>query len=97
MFDFEVHGLADEAQAKAVVSAFDELIRVGEGLEPHEVGLGWSVEDGRYWVSGETDYPIRVVRSRYWRPHFEAVLRAGVEATAPGATFTINWRYPDDD
>ncbi|MER6308164.1 hypothetical protein ACWCXK_03465 [Streptomyces sp. NPDC001739] len=96
MLDFEVHGLADEAQTKSVLRGLVELIRA-EGLQEHEVGLGWSVEGGRHWISGETDYPIGISRFHTWRPHFEAAFRERIQALAPAATAAINWRYPDDD
>ncbi|MFD3923186.1 hypothetical protein [Streptomyces sp. NPDC058595] len=96
MLDFEVHGLADEAQARSVLSTLAELIRE-EGLQEHEVGLGWSVEEGRHWISGETDHPIGVSRFYAWRPHFETAFRERVHTLAPAATASINWQYPDDD
>ncbi len=96
MFDFEVHGLADEAQTRSVVSALAALIDE-HGMQEHEVGLGWSVEDGRHSISGETDYPIGVSRFYLWRPQFEAAVRERVHALAPAAVASINWRYPDTD
>lgn len=96
MLDFEVHGLAGEEQVKSVVGALANLVRE-EDFQAHEVGLGWSVQDGRYWISGETDYPVGVSRFHAWRPLFEAALRERVRALAPAATASINWRYPDDD
>src|SRR3954463_4732192 len=97
MFDFTVDGLADEPQTKSVLGALTSLIRDQEGLAEHEVGMGWSVENGRYWISGETDYPIGISRFYAWRPHFEAAFQDRVHALAPTATTTINWQYPDDD
>ncbi|WP_310717642.1 hypothetical protein [Streptomyces lydicus] len=96
MFDFEVHGLAGEEEATSVVRALAGLVRE-EGFQAHEVGVGWSVQDGRYWISGETDHPVGVSRFHSWRPRFEAVLQERVRALAPAAAASINWRYPDDD
>jgi hypothetical protein len=95
MLDFEVRGLADEAQARSVVTALAELIR-DEGLAD-EVGLGWSVEDGQHWISGETDHPVGISRFHTWRPHFEASFHQRVHTLAPAATASINWQYPDND
>ncbi|MEU0629997.1 hypothetical protein [Streptomyces sp. NPDC005989] len=94
MFNFEVHGLADEAQAKSVLSTLAELV-IEEGLQEHEVGMGWSVEDGQHWISGETDYPIGISRFYAWRPHFEAAFRERVHALVPTATAALNWQRLD--
>ncbi len=95
MLDFEVRGLADEAQATSVVNALAELIR-DEGLED-EVGVGWSVADGQHWISGETDHPVGISRFHAWRPHFEASLHQRIHTLAPAATTSINWQYPAND
>ncbi|MCX4394160.1 hypothetical protein OOK39_26250 [Streptomyces sp. NBC_00264] len=47
MFNFEVAGLADEAQTESVLSTLAELL-AEEGLRDHEVALGWSIQDGRH-------------------------------------------------
>ena len=96
MFDFEVHGLADEAQTRSVLGGLVELVR-GEGLEDHEVGMGWSVTDGRHRISGETDHPIGISRFYAWRPYFETAFCERVRELAPEAEASINWRYPDDE
>lgn len=96
MFNLEVRGLADEAQTKAVLDSLVELI-ASEGLTDQGVGLGWSVEDGKHWISGETDFPIGISRMYAWRPRFETDFRERVLALAPAATATINWRYPDEE
>ncbi|MFD0294944.1 hypothetical protein ACFWJS_27675 [Streptomyces sp. NPDC127061] len=96
MFDFEVAGLADEAQTESVLSALAELL-AEEGLRDHEVALGWSIQDGRHWINGETDYPIGISRFYAWRPHFEGALQERVRTVAPAATASINWRYMDEN
>ncbi|MBF6175256.1 hypothetical protein [Nocardia blacklockiae] len=94
-FWFEVRGLSGEEEAKGVTEALAELVK-GEDLED-EVGLGWSVEEGVYWVSGETDYPVGIARFYAWRPRFEDDFQGRVRAVAPGAVATINWEYPDEE
>jgi hypothetical protein len=96
MFSFEVAGLADEAQTRSVLDSLAELV-AEEGLRDHEVGMGWSLQDGRHRITGETDYPIGISRFYAWRPHFEAAFHERVRALAPAATASIDWRYPDDD
>lgn len=97
MLDFEVNGLADEAQTVAVLHALTTFLREEERLEQHEVGVGRSVENGRHRISGETDHPIAIARMAVWRPHFETSVRDRVHAIAPAAVATVNWRYPDGD
>ncbi|MFD0338738.1 hypothetical protein ACFVH0_08560 [Streptomyces sp. NPDC127117] len=96
MFNFEVTGLADEAQTRSVLSALAELV-AEEGLQEHEVALGWSLQDGQHWIAGETDHPIGISRFYAWRPHFEAAFHERVRALAPAATASVNWQYPDED
>ncbi|MEU3461254.1 hypothetical protein ABZ721_15065 [Streptomyces sp. NPDC006733] len=95
LLSFTVTGLTDEAQARAVVSTLAELMR-DERIED-EVGLGWSLEDGRYFVTGETDYPLCVSRFYRWRPEFESSFHRRVVEVAPEAVKAVAWGYPDED
>ncbi|MGW2181219.1 hypothetical protein ACWCXX_24595 [Streptomyces sp. NPDC001732] len=94
MFNFEVHGLADEAETKTVLDAIAELISE-EGFQDHEVGMGWSVIDGRHFITGETDYPVGISSFYAWRPRFETDFHERIRTLAPATTASINWNCLD--
>lgn len=96
MFSFMITNIADEAQAKSVTQVLDAYIRE-ENLEKHEVGLGWAFDEGVYFVSGETDYPLSISRAYLWRPMFERTVKERVADVAPAAVVEFSWRYPDEE
>ncbi|MFF3395541.1 hypothetical protein ACFYW1_31980 [Streptomyces sp. NPDC002669] len=94
MFDFAVHGLADEAETRTVLDSIADLV-TEEGFQDHEVAMGWSVIDGQYFITGETDYPVGIRSFYAMRPRFETGFRERVHALAPAATHSINWNCLD--
>jgi hypothetical protein len=95
MFSLIVTNIASEAQAKLVTESLYALVR-DEDLQD-EVGLGWVFDEGVYFVSGETDYPVRFSRFYLWRPIFESAVKGRVADIAPAAVVKLSWHYPDED
>ncbi|MEW2418908.1 hypothetical protein AB0953_35305 [Streptomyces sp. NPDC046866] len=93
---FDVTGVADEPQAWAVVRALTELMHE-ESIE-NQVSLGVAMDDdGAYFVSGESDFPLCVSRSYLWRPAFEKSFAATVAEVAPDAVPAVRWGFPDEE
>ncbi|MFJ9646542.1 hypothetical protein [Streptomyces sp. NPDC101206] len=93
---FDVTGVADEPQAWAVVRALTQLMY--EECIENQVTLGVAVDDdGAYFVSGESDFPLCVSRSYLWRPAFEKSFAATVAAVAPDARPVVRWGFPDEE
>ncbi|MFF4368262.1 hypothetical protein [Streptomyces sp. NPDC001594] len=93
---FTVTDVTDEAEATAIVSAVEELLR--EESIHLQVSLGVAVDDdGSYFVSGESDFPLGISRFYLWRPHFEGLFATTVTAVAPKAKPRIDWGYPDEE
>ncbi|WP_327260335.1 hypothetical protein OG444_01595 [Streptomyces sp. NBC_01232] len=93
---FTVTGVADEPQAWAIVRALQELMY--EEDIANQVTIGVAVDDdGSYFVSGESDFPLGISRFYLWQPHFEGVFGVTVGAVAAGAKPEIRWGYPDEE
>ncbi|RSS52926.1 hypothetical protein [Streptomyces sp. WAC06614] len=93
---FTVTDVADEAQALDIVRALEELLRE-ENILP-QVSLGVARDDdGAYFVSGESDFPLGISRFYLWRPHFEGLFAMTVEEVAADAKPKIDWGYPDEE
>ncbi|MGW1771287.1 hypothetical protein [Streptomyces sp. NPDC002104] len=93
---FTVTGVTGEPQAWAIVRALEELLRE-ESLSP-QVSLGVAVDDdGAFFVSGESDFPLGISRFYLWRPHFEGLFAATVAEVAAGASGKVQWGYPDEE
>ncbi|MFJ3964984.1 hypothetical protein [Streptomyces sp. NPDC090036] len=93
---FTVTGVADEPQAWAIVRALQELMY--EEDMANQVTIGVAVDDdGSYFVSGDSDFPLSISRFYLWQPHFEGVFGVTVGAVAAGAKPEIRWGYPDEE
>ncbi|MEU9234071.1 hypothetical protein [Streptomyces subrutilus] len=93
---FTVTGVTGEPQAREIVRALQELMR-DESLE-NQVSLGFAVDDdGSFFVSGESDFPLGISRFYLWQPHFEGLFTAIIAEMAPGAKPEIRWGYPDEE
>ncbi|MFB6823314.1 hypothetical protein ACFCXA_17210 [Streptomyces virginiae] len=93
---FTVTGVADEPQAWAIVRALQELMH--EEDIAAQVTIGVAVDDdGSYFVSGDSDFPLGISRFYLWRPHFEGVFAVTVAEVAAGTVPEIRWGYPDEE
>ncbi|MER6448069.1 hypothetical protein [Streptomyces venezuelae] len=93
---FTVTGVSGEPQAWAVVRALQELMY--EEDVANQVSIGVAVDDdGSYFVSGESDFPLSISRFYLWRPQFEGAFAATVGAVAAGAEPKVDWGYPDEE
>ncbi|GAA2624970.1 hypothetical protein GCM10010425_21300 [Streptomyces spororaveus] len=93
---FTVTRVADEPQAWAIVRALQELMH--EEDIANQVTIGVAVDDdGSYFVSGDSDFPLGISRFYLWQPHFEGVFAATVAEVAAGAAPEIRWGYPDEE
>ncbi|MEU2395855.1 hypothetical protein [Streptomyces sp. NPDC007369] len=93
---FEVTRVTGEPQAWAVVRALTQLMY--EECIENQVTLGVAVDDdGAYFVSGESDFPLCVSRSYLWRPAFEKSFAATVAEVAPDAEPVVRWGFPDEE
>ncbi|ARE78532.1 hypothetical protein ACFVZ8_06300 [Streptomyces sp. NPDC059558] len=93
---FTVTGVADEPQAWHIVRALQQLMY--EEDIAGQVTIGVAVDDdGAFFVSGESDFPLGISRFYLWQPHFEGLFAATVAEVAAGARPEIRWGYPDEE
>ncbi|MET9610779.1 hypothetical protein ABZZ17_37810 [Streptomyces sp. NPDC006512] len=93
---FTVTGIADEPQAWEIVRALQGLLR-DENIE-NQVSLGVAKDDdGAFFVSGESDFPLGISRFYLWQPQFEGAFAATVSEVAAGAKPEVRWGYPDEE
>ncbi|MFJ2747614.1 MULTISPECIES: hypothetical protein [unclassified Streptomyces] len=93
---FTVTGAADEPQAWHIVRALQQLMY--EEDIAGQVTIGVAVDDdGAFFVSGESDFPLGISRFYLWQPHFEGLFAATVAEVAAGARPEIRWGYPDEE
>ncbi|MFI0350982.1 hypothetical protein [Actinomadura sp. 9N407] len=92
-FNFTVTDVTDEEQAQQIVRELDEMLR-DEAIKD-QVNLGVVFDEGKWFVSGETDFPLIITRFALWKPEFESTFRYCVGKVAAAAKVTIDWGYPD--
>ncbi|GAA2482963.1 hypothetical protein [Streptomyces gobitricini] len=92
-FTLTVTALKDESQAREVVRSLDEVMEDERIQDQVNLGVAW--EDGKAFVSGETDFPLSITRFHLWQPEFESHVKFAVGQVAPGAEITLDWGYPD--
>ena len=92
---FTVTGLTGEAQTKAVAGAIEELLR-DERIDD-QVSSRWTLKDGHFLVSGETDFSLSISRFYLWGPEFESSFESTVSGVAPEAKSVVTWGYPDHE
>ncbi|OEJ30444.1 hypothetical protein [Streptomyces subrutilus] len=93
---FTVTGVTGEPQAQEIVRALQELMR-DESMD-NQVSIGIAVDDdGSFFVSGDSDFPLGISRFYLWQPHFEGLFAATVAEVAADAKPEIRWGYPDEE